>query len=464
MKQSHLLITIALALAVFFISCKKNAHDFSSLSQHTTHLGQAISGDTLIGTLKGTLLPNKTYYMTGPVTIAQGDTLFFQSGDTIYVINPLSYFLVQGTLLSIGTQAAPIWITVPGIPKMNTTDVASNPASDSAFTSTKLWQGIQCDVTCPMLVVKWTHIEFVGTAFVNQPLPTLSVGNPSWPIYFENPNGFLIVEDSWIYGTVDDAVRMAGGKINFMRNTLEKVSFTSGDVLNAKHGTVGVMAYNLFVGAATNGTKASDKGSEVAPACQIDMYNNTYVNCGFRQTSANHGGCIDYEQSAFGQAYNNLIVNCKIGFRIAINPIADTADCHYSHTFNYGDSSSITNQFYPVGFATEPKPSDIPAPSILIPNYSSYVLGAAYDGSSQALQDNPQFVNYPLPCPSGFVIDYAGGFDFHLQNTSPAIGKGYIDFTPNFTVPVDPIFGASILTGPGSDMGCYQSNGTGNQH
>jgi hypothetical protein len=31
-------------------------------------------------------------------------------------------------------------------------------------------------------------------------------------------------------------------------------------------------------------------------------------------------------------------------------------------------------------------------------------------------------------------------------------------------VPIDPIYGATEVTPPGADLGCYQFNGTGNQH
>jgi len=113
----------------------------------------------------------------------------------------------------------------------------------------------------------------------------------------------------------------------------------------------------------------------------------------------------------------------------------------------------------------------------LIPNYSTYTLGATYDGSSQVGKNNPLFVSYSLPAPDGMEINYLTGSNFQLQSTSPAIGKGYTGFTPvtspggpvtstgtALTMPVDPTFGATTLLGPGKDIGCYQSTGTGNMH
>jgi len=55
-----------------------------------------------------------------------------------------------------------------------------------------------------------------------------------------------------------------------------------------------------------------------------------------------------------------------------------------------------------------------------------------------------------------------------LQSGSPAIGKGTTDASKvapiTAGIPVDPNFGATQITAPGKDMGCYQTDGTGNQH
>ena len=80
-------------------------------------------------------------------------------------------------------------------------------------------------------------------------------------------------------------------------------------------------------------------------------------------------------------------------------------------------------------------------------------------------KNNPKFVNYPLPCTSGAAINYASGFDFHLATGSPALGAGNTSFTPMTSpVPVDPVFGVTKITSPGKDIGCYQADGSGNQH
>ena len=462
MKQIKLGILTILAGAAFFAACKKSS---SSVSGIQKQVGSFITGDSLCGAIKGTLQSGKTYLLTCPVTINAGDTVLMQSGVTINVVNPAAYILVQGSFLSLGTKTAPNWITVSSITKSDNVATADAPSTDPAFTSSKLWLGIQCDSSCSLLVMKWTHLEFAGGTFgTTTPISTLGAGNSAWPLYFRNANGYCIVEDSWIYGSTDDGVRFAGGKIYFVRNTLEKVGYIGGDCLNAKHGTVGIMAYNMFVGTATNGTKASDKGTGATPTCQIDMFNNTYVNGGYRQQQTGRGGDCNYEQGSFGQAYNNLIVDCKFGFRIVGNPAADTAHCHYGYNYSYGDADSLVDQFYPVGYISNPVASNIPAPATFLP--AGYVLGDTYSAHALVGANNPMFVNYTLGTSADININYASGFDFHLQSTSPAIGKGFTGWSPlsSINLPIDPVFGATATVGPGKDIGCYQADNSGNQH
>jgi hypothetical protein len=467
MKNFVFCVSVIIAGLSFVTSCKQHSTDATYVSVRKIVPSHPITGDTLCGSLNGTLLTStKTYYMTCPVNINAGDTLTIQSGVTINVVSPNAYIYVDGAFISLGTQDAPNWITVPGLPHQNTVAVGQNSGSDSAFIAQALWHGILCDTGCGLCLMKWTHLEFVGGYFgATAPIASFGANHNAWPIYFSNPNGFCIFEDSWMYGTIDDFVRFAGGKICFMRNTFEKSVGTGGDGLNAKQGTVGIMAYNMFIGSSVNSTKASNKGSSTTdPPCQIDMYNNTYVNGG-RVAPSGKGSDINYEQGASGQCYNNLIVNCRYGYRIVGNPAADTAHCYYGYNYQYGDSLSVVDQFYPISPSiTNPQPTDIPSPNYLP---AGYTPGSSYNAPQLVQANDPMFVNYPLPCPSGFAIDYVSGFDFHLQTGSPAIGKGHVNFTP-LAVPglvVDPNFGPSEITPPGPDMGCYQSDGvTGNHH
>jgi hypothetical protein len=95
-------------------------------------------------------------------------------------------------------------------------------------------------------------------------------------------------------------------------------------------------------------------------------------------------------------------------------------------------------------------------------------LGFVYDGTSLVGKNNPMFVNYPLPAVANFWVTQASvdGYNFRLQAGSPAAGKGTTTaFTPiTAGIPINPNFGSSGITPPGKDIGCYQLDGTGNQH
>jgi len=255
----------------------------------------------------------------------------------------------------------------------------------------------------------------------------------------------------------------------FFRNTFEKNGANGGDCINVKGGTVGTMAYNFFIGTATNGQKASNKGQATgAPQTNIVMYNNTFVSGGYRQVQSGRGGCINYEEGAKGMYYNNVAINCRFGYRVVGNPVADVANMAYGNNYQYADSLSLANQFYPVGYITQPQATDIPSITTstkYIP--SGYVLGQIYDGTDVVQKNNPQFLNFPLPIPGNLpfaAYNAVGTFNFRLKASSPLIGKGRIDIAPLIVVPRDPIYGLADATPPGADLGCYQLNGTGNLH
>ncbi len=505
MKKTSLIIAASALFIGFLSSCKKSS---SSSSENTVistppyQVGQAITpGNLAANHYKGTMTSGNTYTLTGDFTINYGDTVLLQSGVTVCV-QPGVTIIVKGVLISLGTAAAPNYFTVCGTTKID--QVGNPPTSDPAYAGK--WTGINCDTSCPLLDLQWTHIEFTGGTFANtEPFVGGSSGSVSYSILFQNPNGDLIVMDSWIYGCTDDCVRIQQGRLYMARNTLEKMGYIGGDGLNAKHGSQGDMSYNLCVGNATNSTKCSDKGSGNFVECNINMYNNTYVDCGYRQASyLSRGSDIDYEQGGRGWCYNNLIVNCRNGIRVGDGqnsiPMPDTVNTIIGYNYIYDDSVWEVNQMYPIAAGTWTKPN-----AYIIPTQKQFNLPAdfynpngnpsnggddlAYTAPSLAGANNPMFVNFPLPevlSGAGANLSYISSletgvsvngkpFDFHLKTGSPAIGIGYTSFKAFATI-INPVtadkvagniklFNASTqVTAPGVDMGCYQSNGTGNQH
>jgi len=478
---------LALIAVSAFTACTS---DKATVSTPPVVIGQAVSDAApLSGSVKGTMLSGKTYTAGSDITINAGDTLLLQPGVTLKVGRGKT-ILVKGVLISLGTKTLPNYIG-PDRTFTKTDAVGAPAAADSAYIG--YWTGINCEPTCTLLDLKWTHIEYTGAAFGATFFPAgESAGSGSKGIVFSNPNGDFIMEDSWMYGSIDDAVRISTGRLHIMRNTFEKCGATGGDCLNAKSGSIGDMAYNLFVGTATNATKASNKGG-VGSQTNINMYNNTYICGGYRQKApTGRGGSINYEEGARGKAFNNLIVNCRAGVRIHNNPAADVANMSYGYNYSYGDSLRVMNNVYPVGASltsgttsvTVPQSTDIPAYTALLSNvnfqqaYLYTIVGgicpniiAPYDGSAYVKVGNPMFTGFTLPL-TGITrladVSAVGSFTFKLQSTSPALGKGTADASKiaplNAVQVTNKNFKPTEVTLPGVDMGCYQSNGIGNQH
>jgi hypothetical protein len=470
MKKSKILsCSLVLGAAIFFASCSKSEEQVI-VSEPLFQVGQSVSTSVpLAGPIKGTLLADQVYTVGGDVYINEGDTLVVQPGVHINFPGDMPYcFVVKGTFLSLGTQEKPIYFTVPSAVK--TDQIGADPTKDPALQG--LWGGILGETGFKSIIIKWTHIEFGGGKLGTSPVSFIANGKTCYAISTNDPNGLLVLEDSWIYGALDDPIRPFGCKMHIMRNTFEKCGFTGGEAMNIKSGVVGDFAYNLIIGSATNGPKASNNGGK-NPQTNINMYNNTIITSGWRRNSAGRGGSLNYEEGSRGLYYNNLMVNCKYGPRVVgatanyngnALVVADTANIKGGYNYNYVDKADIAGEIYPVGFATKPSAFDIPAPSTFLP--AKYVPGQVYDGSSVVGKNNPQFKNFPLPQTTPTLGDIAvvGTFDFHLTATSPAIGKGYTGFAPLGVIPVNAKFGATEITPPSSDIGCFPSNGKGNKH
>ena len=473
---------ISLSLAVLGLAACSKKKDTVVVSVPLVQIGQPISnsGTLAAGTYKGTMLANKTYTVSGDITINAGDTLLIQQGVTLNMTNGAN-IINNGTFISLGSKAAPVTITDPS--KTMQTGV-STVAGDDAYVGG--WGGIYSSNTAPLVVIKWTHINFGGAALKALPFAAtagLAAGN-QYILYFENPKGVFILEDSWLYGSPDDATRFYGGAYNIMRNTMEKCGSNGGDGFNAKGSSYGNMAYNLVIGGATNGTKSASDGT-TAGECQFAMYNNTYVNDGFRNNGVfgARSGSVEIENNSRALVYNNLIVDCDFGVRIAGGPggakvyqadtTTNTSDIitktAYGYNFYYVDNVTMADQIVPTSVAqpvvTHPQATDIPNMAAFLPNYT---FGETYDGTSLVGKNNPMFVNYALPAAAGFWVTQCSvdGYNFRLQTGSPAIGKGTTTAFAPITngIPVNATFGATAITPPGADIGCYQSNGSGNQH
>jgi hypothetical protein len=472
-KNFKLYLPLLLLICCLFSCSKSSNNQQIEISGQEYHTGSYIqNGDTLNSknksngrAIKGTLKAGQTYYLSSDyaaATINTGDTLVIQSGVKVLIVGPTTGLtaigtqdhapgiVVNGTLLSLGTKENPNLFSVQNAAlKSDPAKDPQDPNTDPAFKG--YWGGIQGGLNSGDIIIKWTRIEYVGGLTPSNAASRATLD--SYGIFIQNPNANFVLEDCWLYGSHDDMVRVAGGKYELMRNTFEKVGFSAGECVNIKSGSVGDIAYNVAVGGTGNCFKSANAGG-LTPQANMTCYNNTMVTGGYRQQKAGEGGSLDFENGGRGLAYNNFIINCAYGLSVLgganTTPAADTANIKYGYTYNYGDNTGITTQFLPLGFITKVQTGDINAGNNTTP-------GA----------NNPQFVNYPLPAAANIKFieaDYVGAFNFRLQPSSSAIGKGFTSFSPYAVVKIDKTFGVTEITPPGKDIGAYQSNGTGNQH
>jgi len=436
----------SLLLALLVSSCHKS--EDVNISEPQISAGQGITSDTLSGSVKGTMLTGKTYYFRSTITINAGDTLLMQPGSKLIALGDGAttetspQITCNGTFISLGTKDQQNFITVAD-DKRNTNNIGKG-----------FWGGIQCGENSGDLVVKWTHLEFAGgPAGADADPAVYAAGDPRMTIVFTNANANCILEDSWIYGSTDDGMRVLSGKISIMRNTYEACGKAGGESFNAKSGTVGDVAYNVSIGAATNSFKVSNSGG-TSIQTNVNVYNNTMLNGGLRQVKSGRGGSINYEKGAEGSIYNNIIVNCRFGLRITKD--ADTAHIKYNNQFYYANADYFIPQFNAADGVAKTQNGDIAstAPKTNNPMFATYDVDMFDYGTIKPPVDISVM---PL------TIKTAAAYNFNLLPGSPALKHAFTNFTPLKAVPQGGLYGATT-DAPGVDMGAYQSDGSGNQH
>lgn len=445
-------LALYMALSASWMACNKS--EDVNISQPEYNVGEEITTDTLSGAVKGTMKSGRTYFFKADITVNEGDTLLMQSGSKLVAIgdgltpatSPM--VIVNGAFFSLGTKENPNYIGVE----------ESKRSYENAFKG--YWGGIAYGPTSGDAVIKWTLLEHAGGPAGPNTNPLLyDEGDPRYTITYSNINGNFVLEDSWIRYSKDDGMRVeGGGKVNIMRNTFECNGETGGEAINIKSGTVGNIAYNMIIGACTNGIKHSNNNGATSIQTNIKFYNNTIINGGARKVQAGRGGSMNIEQGAKGEYYNNLVVNCRFGLRVVRD--ADTANTKYDNNFYYGSTDLIVGQFNATAGVGKKAPND--------------VQGAAKENNPRFVlfdvDKTPDFAAAPFDkFPTSFsdqfqLMNTVGNSDFRLSSASPCIGKGKTDFEPFNNINITNEALKPTVTRPGRDAGAFQSDGSGNQH
>ena len=179
------------------------------------------------------------------------------------------------------------------------------------------------------------------------------------------------------------------------------------------------------------------------------------VNCGFRQNSTSgHGGSIDFEKAAKGNAYNNMIINCAIGLRVLSS--ADVQNIVYNNQLYYGYNATLVAQFNAADGKATFQSGDIHSTT---PQQNDPLFyGFDVNGYNYTQFPAPVTANNQTP-----AIVMVGTSSFRLKAGSPALGKASTTAQAYNTTTTTGTYAATI-TPPGKDIGAYQNDGTGNQH
>ncbi|MBL0744734.1 hypothetical protein [Chryseolinea lacunae] len=371
------------------------------------------------GDVEGVWGPSRTYIIRGDLKIPAGKTLTVKEGVTVIVEGDGSQsnspgINVEGNFYSLGTADKPVRFTV----------AEAKRTKENIFAG--LWGGILGTSTSQEMVVLYTTIEYAGApAVAGSPIVNsgeLEEGDPRFGLYFNNPNGKFVLMHSTVAYTKDDGMRINQGQLLVAYNTYYLNGKTGGEALNIKSGSVGDVAFNVFYQPATNGVKWSNSDDRT-PQMDVNVYNNTAINGGWRQTKSGRGGSFNLEKGGRGKAYNNLVVNCRYGTRFPKSPDnPDVVNSAVGYNLYYGYDDVIAAEFYPT------------TGSIAHGDFET-----TNDVQGAKGENDPKFVNFDVTTFNHDAAKNADNLNFpptmnlKLKTDSPALNKGKTTFTTKFS-------------------------------
>ncbi|MDR3187876.1 MAG: Ig-like domain-containing protein [Prevotellaceae bacterium] len=388
---------------------------------------------TVNGNVEGTWSKYSVINVTGHINVPQGKTLTVEEGVEVIIstagqdANTTKVeFIVNGNLYCYGTEEAPVTFTVP----------AAERTADNTFA--RLWGGIIGSETCSEIILDHALVEYTG-AVTTATSPSVTAGlfkagGGEGMVAFNtnNPNGRYVIIGSTFRNTGEDAIYVQGGSCVFVNNLFYACGEAGGEAINVKAGCKVDAAGNLMYSPNTNGFKLSNSGaSEARAQAQINAYNNTIINAGWRRDpNKPKGGSVWAESGCLVNVYNNLIVNCMFGAKAPSFGEAGSDGPDLNSRIDYS--------YYASGTAQSNVPQHISNGTVTAFNgFTTGVKDVVYGEhdvrGTAAGSDDPLFVNFPFATNPPLSYTYDSSWDFHLQPGSPALSGAYTGFTPYFS-------------------------------
>jgi hypothetical protein len=455
MKKYSILLSAVLLAGVAFTACEKD-NDTPPVDDTATHSSnpEAIKGD-----VEGVWARNSVIRIDGHINIPAGKTLTIEEGVEVIIAtggqdanNTKIEFIVNGNLYCYGTADAPVTFSVPEAERT------------AANTFARLWGGIIGSETCGAIVFEHVLIEYTG-AVTTSTSPSVTAGlfkagGGEGMVAFNtnNPSGTYVITHSTFRCTGEDAIYVQGGSCIFMNNLFYACGEAGGEAINVKAGCKVDATRNLMYSPNTNAFKLSNSGAGGARfQAQINAYNNTIVNAGWRRDpNKPKGGSIWAESGCLVNIYNNLIVNCMFGAKAPEFGV----DADEGPDVN----SEIDYNFYASGMATSAVPQHIAnETTTAYDGFKSGVSDVVYgehDRRGNAAGDNdPKFANFPFASNPLLAYTYNNVWNFHLQSDSPALTGAKTDFSPYFSSTGLSINGKQYTSpAPAAHFGAFGTN------
>lgn len=388
---------------------------------------------TVSGEVSGTWEKYTVVNVEGHLYIPAGKSLTIEEGVEVIVStagqdanDTRIEIIVRGNLYAQGTEEAPILISVPAGERT------------TANTFARLWGGIIGSETCEEILLDHVIVEYTGAVTtLSSPSVTGGLFKPAGgegmvAFNTNNPSGKYVIRNSIFRNCGEDAIYVQGGSCIFVYNTFYAVGEAGGEAINVKAGCKVDAAFNLMYSANTNALKLSNSGADGGERfqAQINGYNNTVVNTGWRRDpSKPKGGSIWGEAGCLIHVYNNLMVNCMFG--------AKAPGFGVDATEGPDLESDIDYNFYASGTQESTVPQHIANGTITAydgfkPNVQDVVYGANDKAGTAAGDNDPLFANFPFDTNPLLSYTYDASWDFHLEAGSPALSGAKTDFDPYF--------------------------------